>query len=191
MCRSILKLTRHAIVRIRYRERVLIATSCFTLGTVICYTTLTAYLLFTLDQSLWFVDKQWDGVSDDVEGGQGVIVLCQDHQLVQPLSQEISISVLGKFIDNQLNVKSVETRKIRTLILMAQKYLLPPYFLSLSLISNSINSWTFKKSVSSTSWNYWYSTFVSILLFFSKLRNSQLWHSQIEVETSLFIEINI
>lgn len=68
---------------------------------------MTVYLLVTLDQSLWFVDKQWDGVSDDVEGGQWVVVLRQGHQLLQPLSQEISISVLGKFIANQLNVKSV------------------------------------------------------------------------------------
>lgn len=82
---------------------------------------MTVYLLVTLDQSLWFVDKQWDGVSDDVEGGQWVIVLRQGHQLLQPLSQEISISVLGKFIANQLNVKSVQTRKICTLIFIAQK----------------------------------------------------------------------
>lgn len=58
----------------------------------------TVYLLVTLDQSLWFVDKQWGGVSDDVEGRQVVVVLCQDHQLVQSLPQEISISVLGKII---------------------------------------------------------------------------------------------
>lgn len=82
---------------------------------------MTVYLLVTLDQSLWFVDKQWDGVSDDVEGGQWVIVLRQGHQLLQPLSQEISISVLGKFIDDQINVKSIKTRKICTLILVAQK----------------------------------------------------------------------
>lgn len=89
---------------------------------------MTEYLLVTLDQSLWFVDKQWGGVSDDVEGGQGVVVLCQDHQLVQPLPQEISISVLGKIILNKFNVKSVLTRKISTFILIEANEVPPPYF---------------------------------------------------------------
>lgn len=102
---------KYAIVRIRYRKRVPLAPSCFSLCIVgffllrvTLHWPLTVYLLVTLDQSLWFVDKQWGGVSDDVEGGQGVVVLCQDHQLVQPFPQEISISVSTENIvfDNRI-----------------------------------------------------------------------------------------